>query len=63
MLETYNYIFYKSFRLVLFVALLYAFFKYFLPMNFKKEDMIKILIGVTVLFMFIDCYYPNIYYE
>jgi hypothetical protein len=57
-----SYVWYKFSKLVLFFAI-----SYFTLSNFYKQEelitTIKIAVILTLAFMVIDCYYPNIHYE
>ncbi len=63
MLEKYNYHFYRATRLIIFAIVTYALLKYVPSNEIIKSDIIRLGILFTILFMVIDCYYPNIYYE
>ena len=63
MLEKYNHYFYRIVRLIIFTIITYGLLKYIPSNEIIKSDIIKLVILFTVLFIAIDCYYPNIYFE
>lgn len=63
MLEKYNHHFYRSIRLIIFAIIAYGLLKYVPTNAIVHNDMIKMTILFVLLFIAIDCYWPNIYYD
>lgn len=58
-----NHHIYRIIRLVIFAILTYLALNYIPTNQINGKDLIKMTIILTILFIIIDCYYPNIYFD
>jgi len=63
MLEKYNHHFYRAIRLIIFAIVTYGLLKYMPSNAINNSDIVKMTILFVLLFIMIDCYWPNIYYD
>lgn len=63
MLEKYSHQIYKVVRLIIFALLTYFALKHIPDNQSNGKDLIKLTIIITILFIVVDCYYPNIYFD
>lgn len=63
MLEKYSHQIYKIVRLIIFALLTYFALKHIPDNQSNSKDLIKLTIVITILFIAVDCYYPNIYFD
>ena len=63
MLEKYNRQIYLTLRLLAFMFLSYVVLRYVPFNNYSSGDIFRLLLLLSVIFIVVDNYYPNLYYE
>jgi hypothetical protein len=60
--EQYN-IYKKSLRLIIFISMLFLVLKYIPSTEINREDIVKIICCVSILFLGYELYYPSVKIE